>query len=143
MPAVMTSFSLEFRGHATPLEPAVLVTRASAPCAVFGNGGEALLEGRVTLLDDDRFELAGTISFGAGNALRFRSLDRGVIRPAPERGLRLATAMCEIDGGAGELATASGRITSSFLVSDTGELTEHQVGLVFLTAAPTSERRSR
>lgn len=124
----MTVYSLEFRGHATPLAPEVLVTRASAPC----EGGEALLETRVTLLDGDEFELAGTVVFGAGNALRFRSLGHGVIRPAPEAGMRLASAMCEIDGGAGELASAAGRITSSFLVSDTGELTEHQVGLVFL-----------
>jgi hypothetical protein len=130
MGGVMTVYSLEFRGHATALAPEVLVTRASAPC----EGGEALLEARVTLLDGDEFELAGTVAFGAGNALRFRSLGHGVIRPAPVAGLRLASAICEIDGGAGELAAASGRVSSTFLVSDTGELTEHQVGLVFVSA---------
>lgn len=129
---MMTTYSLEFRGHATPLEPAVLLTRASAPCSDFGDDGEALLEARVTLLDGDEFELAGTVAFGDGNALRFRSLGHGVIRPAPQAGLRLASAMCEIDGGAGDLASASGRIMSSFLVSDTGELTDHQVGFVFV-----------
>lgn len=132
MDCVMTAYSLEFRGRATPLAPAVLVTRASAPCSAFGEDGEALMEARVTLLDGDEFELAGTVAFGGGNALRFRSLGHGVIRPAPQAGLRLASAMCEIDGGAGDLASAAGRITSSFLVSDTGELTEHQVGLVFV-----------
>lgn len=132
MDGVMTTYSAEFRGHATPLAPSVLLTRASAPCPAFAGDGEALLEARVTLLDGDEFELAGTIAFGAGNALRFRSLGHGVIRPAPETGFRLASAMCEIDGGSGNLAAASGRITSSFLVSDTGELTEHQVGLVFV-----------
>jgi hypothetical protein len=128
----MTSYALEFRGHATPLAPGVLLTRASAPSDAFASGGEALLEARVTLLNGDGFELAGTIAFGRENALRFRSLGQGVIRPAPEPGLRLASAICEIDGGAGELASASGRIASSFLVSETGELTEHQVGLVFV-----------
>lgn len=128
----MKSYSLEFRGHATPLAPDILLTRGSAPCNAFGGGGEALLEARVTLLDGDEFELAGTVAFGAGHALRFRSLGHGVIRSAPEAGMRLASAMCEIDGGAGDLASASGRITSSFLVSETGELTEHQVGLVFV-----------
>jgi hypothetical protein len=137
----MTTYSLEFRGHATPLAPAVLVTRASAPCAAFGDGGEALLEGRVTLLDDDGFELAGTVAFGEGTALRFRSLAHGVIRPAPEAGMRLASVICEIDGGAGALESASGRITSSFLISDTGELTEHQVGLVFVPSRPQEVRR--
>ena len=131
---VMTTYSLEFRGHATPLEPSVLLTRASAPCDAAGKDGEALLEARVTLLDGDAFELAGTVAFGSGGALRFRSHGRGVIEPSPEPGLRLASAICDIDGGSGELESASGRITSSFLISDTGELTEHQVGLVFLSS---------
>ena len=82
----MTVYSLEFRGHATALAPEVLVTRASAPC----EDGEALLETRVTLLGGDEFELAGTVAFGAGNALRFRSLGRGVIRPAPENAITSA-----------------------------------------------------
>lgn len=129
---VMTSYSLEFRGHATPLAPAVLLTRASAPCDVFAGSEDALLEARLTLLEGDEFELAGTVAFGSTNALRFRSLGRGVIRRSPEPGLRLASAMCEIDGGSGDLESATGRITSSFIVSDTGELTEHQVGLVFV-----------
>ena len=85
----------------------------------------------MTLLEGDEFELAGTVGFGSGNALRFRSHGRGVIEPSPDPGLRLASAICDIDGGSGELESASGRITSSFLISDTGELTEHQVGLVF------------
>jgi hypothetical protein len=126
-------YSLEFRGHATPLEPGVLVTRANAPAALFRPDGEALLEARVTLLDGDAFELAGTIGFGSGDALRFRSLCRGQIGPSPEPGLRLGTAVCEIDGGSGRLASASGRITSSFLVSETGELTDHQLGLIFVS----------
>jgi hypothetical protein len=135
----MTTYSLEFRGHATPLEPSVLLTRASAPEGE--GGGEALLEARVTLLDENEFELAGTVAFGSGNALRFRSYGRGVIEPSPELGLRLGSAICDIDGGSGELESATGRITSSFLISDTGELTEHQVGLVFVSSDDT--RRSR
>jgi hypothetical protein len=137
----MTTYSLEFRGHATPIEPSVLLTRASAPCDTAENDGEALLEARVTLLDDNEFELAGTVAFGSGSALRFRSHGHGVIEPAPEPGLRLGAAICDIDGGSGELESASGRITSSFLISDTGELTEHQVGLVFVSSD--DQRRSR
>ena len=37
-------------------------------------GGEAHLECRITLLDERRFEEVGTISFGNGNTLRFRTL---------------------------------------------------------------------
>jgi hypothetical protein len=135
----MTTYSLEFRGHATPLDPSVLLTRASAPWEA--GDGEALLEARVTLLDANEFELAGTVAFGSGSALRFRSYGRGVIEASPEPGLRLGSAICDIDGGSGELESATGRITSSFLISDTGELTEHQVGLVFVASDDT--RRSR
>lgn len=129
-------YSLEFRGHATPLSPGVLLTRASAPSQLFSPDGEALLEARITLLDGDEFDLAGTIGFGNGTALRFRSLGRGLMGPSPDPGLRLGTAVCEVDGGSGRLATASGRITSSFLVSDTGDLTDHQLGLIFIPALP-------
>ncbi len=125
-------YSLEFRGHATPLAPGVLLTRASAPTKLFAPEGEALLETRVTLLDEDEFELAGTIGFGNGTALRFRTLRRGVIGPSPDPDIRMGTAVCVIDGGSGRLASASGRLTSSFLVSSTGEITDHQLGLVFV-----------
>ena len=142
------SYSLQFRGHATPLEPGVLIARASAPsCAlvttidgdgVHGSveprdGGEALLELRLSLLGDERaFEQLGTVSFRNGDALRFRSLGPGVLARCAVPNVRHGTAICEIDGGAGRLAGASGRIASSFLVSDTGELTEHQLAVLFL-----------
>jgi hypothetical protein len=133
------SYSLEFRGHATPVEPGVLLTRASAPHALFDRDDEALLEGRVSLVSDCAFELAATISFGNGTAVRLRSLGRGSIVPAAEAGLRLGSALCAIDGGSGRLATASGHVATSFVVSDTGELTDHQLGLVVVAEErPTS-----
>lgn len=124
-------YSLEFRGHATPVSPGVLLTRASAQNELFESGGEALLEGRVSLVDDTGFELAATISFGNGTALRFRSLGRGTIGVSPEPGLRVGTAVCEIDGGSGRLEGVSGRIASSFVLSETGELTDRQLGFVW------------
>jgi hypothetical protein len=133
-------YTLEFRGSATPLDPGVLIMRGRAPSALFTEGGEALLEARVSLLDGEAFELAGTVSFGRGTALRFHSIRRGAIGPWPEPGLRLGTAVCDIDGGSGRLASASGRMTSSFLVSDTGELTDHQLGLLFVPPRTAKEK---
>ena len=51
------SFALELRGHATPVSPGVLLTRASGGHSLFGIEEEALLEGRLSLLDGDSFEL--------------------------------------------------------------------------------------
>jgi hypothetical protein len=134
----MTHYSLEFRGHATSLAPGVLLTRASAPSTLFEGAAEALLEARLTLLDGDEFDVVGTIGFGSGNALRFRSVGHGVIGRSPQPELRLGSAVCEIDGGSGDLENASGHITSSFLVSDSGELTDHQLGLIFLRTKESS-----
>ncbi len=146
MPPV--AFSMQFRGHATLLAPGVLTARASAPSGglvtridrdgIHGTfepleGEEALLERRLTFLDETRFEEVGTISFGNGNALRFRSLDTGKLAPSADPELRQGTAAWELDGGAGAFAGASGRIVSNFLVSDTGELTDHELGILFLS----------
>jgi hypothetical protein len=35
-------------------------------------------------------------------------------------------------GGTGQFAGATGRVTSNFVLSDTGELTDNQFGLIFL-----------
>ena len=143
------TFSMQFRGHTTPLSPGVLTARASAPSGalvtridgdgVHGTfeaveGDEALLERRLTFIDETTFREVGTISFGNGNALRFRSVDAGALVPSPDPELRQGTAAWEIDGGAGAFAAATGRIVSNFLVSETGELTDHELGVLFIPA---------
>lgn len=138
---------MQFRGHSTRFSPGVMTARAVAPSGgivtrVDGtgvrvafepvDGDEALLERRLTFLNDTDFEEVGTISFGAGNALRYRSVGQGSFGPASEPGLRHGTAMWSVDGGAGIFTGASGRIVSNFLISDSGELTDHQFGVLFL-----------
>jgi hypothetical protein len=151
------TFAMQFRGHTTPLSPGVLTARANAPSGglltridgegVHGSferveGEQALLERRLTFFDETSFEEVGTISFGNGNALRFRSVDAGTLAPSPDPRLRQGTAAWEIDGGAGVFAAAAGRIVSNFLVSETGELTDHEVGVLFIPAlgAPEEHR---
>jgi hypothetical protein len=148
------TFSMQFRGHTTPLSPGVLTARASAPSGALvtridGNGvhgtfealdgDEALLERRLTFIDETTFEEVGTISFGNGNALRFRSVDAGALVPSPDPQLRQGTSAWEIDGGAGAFAAATGRIVSNFLVSETGELTDHELGVLFIPGFGSAE----
>ncbi len=47
--------------------------------------------------------------------------------------------MLEICGGTGRFDGASGRITSNFVVSDDGEITDHQLGVVFVAVQPKEE----
>lgn len=120
------SYSLEFRGYATPLDPGVLIGRGSAPQ---DGGSEALLETRVTLVGEDGFEQLGTISFGNGDAVRFRSRGLGVLGGIDR--VRHGTAICDIESGCGRFEGAAGRITTSFFVSETGELTDHHEAVIF------------
>ena len=129
-------YTLELRGHATPVSPGVFLTRAHGVHALFGGGEqEAVLEGRLSLLDDGAFELAATIGLGCGSAIRLRTVEPGSLGDPGDAGLRAGTAICEVDRGTGRLAGASGRIVSSFLLSETGELTDSQAGVVRLAAA--------
>ncbi len=145
-----TAFSIHFRGQSVRLSPGVLTARATAPsCAlvtridgdgVHGElqpfeGGEAHLECRITFLDAHRFEEVGTISFGNGNALRFRTVGEGTLASPYGDGLRHGASAWDVDGGAGAFEGATGRIVSNFLLSDTGELTDHQLGVLFLPDA--------
>jgi hypothetical protein len=128
------AFSLQFQGFATHLSPSVLTARASAPSAAIGDH-EALIERRLTFIDDARFEEVGTISFGNGNALRYRSVDAGKLVPSPDAVLRQGTAVWSVEEGSGILSGVSGRIVSNFLVSAAGELTDHEIAVLFVDDA--------
>lgn len=150
------TYSLQFRGVAAQVAPGVLSLRASAPggaltTVVDDDGGvhtsyepapgdEAVLEARM-VVSDDSFEAIGSINFGASHALRFRSRG-GRLQPTPDSHLRQGAAAGEVEGGIGQFANASGRITSNFFISDTGELTDHQLGLVF-TGQPEEPHRRK
>jgi len=97
-------------------------------------GGDATLEAELSLREQT-FDDAGTIEFGHGNSVRFRSLGLGRLVHCPDRNLRHGTVVCRVEGGNGQFARAEGLITSNFLVSDTGEVTDNHLGLIFVHEA--------
>jgi len=125
----------------------VLEARATAPSSVLAtsvgergltgrfeadDGYEAVLESRLVLGDDGSFDEVGSIVVGPGNVIRFRTVGVGHLAPSPDPHLEHGTAMWEIEGGEGQFEGARGRITSNFFVSDTGELTDNHLGVIFV-----------
>jgi hypothetical protein len=142
------TYSLQFRGLASVLENG-LRKEASAPgCALVtslthdGVAGsfvwapgddEAFLDTTLALTAPNVFEERGTIVFARGHAVRVRG--RGRLAQSHDPHLRHGTVVWEVVGGEGQFGGASGRITSNFLLSDTGDLTENQLGVIFANGA--------
>lgn len=139
-------YSLQFRGFAKSLSPRVLDARATAPPARVitnlgneglegrvesGDGAEAILESRFVVDEGEALHVSGRIVIGEGNVLRFRTLGTGRLGRSPDPHLRQGAVVCEVLGGEGQFAGASGRIASSLLLSDSGDITETQLGVVF------------
>ena len=150
------TYSLQFRGSVTESEPGVLHKQASAPGSALetlidANGlrsrfvwiaddTEARLDSLLRLVNDQAFTGAATIEFGHGHALRLRGCGELIQTASTE--LRHGVAVWVVEGGEGQFADASGRITSNFLVSQTGDLTDSQLGVVFAHAAGFTRQRA-
>jgi hypothetical protein len=95
-------------------------------------GAEARLESEFSFDGRSVFDGVGTIDFGDGHVLRFRSLGVGCLAPSPDPNLRHGASVREVEGGTGQFAGATGLITSNFFISDTGEVTDNDLGLIFV-----------
>ncbi|HKH16973.1 MAG TPA: hypothetical protein VKA57_05555 [Solirubrobacteraceae bacterium] len=87
------------------------------------------LKSRLTFHDERRFDEEGTILFSLGDSLRIRG--RGRLAPCADPELRHGSVVWLIAGGDGHFDRSSGLITSNFLLSATGDLTENQLAVVF------------
>jgi hypothetical protein len=140
-------FSLQFRGRARPVGSDRLRLTLSAPSsAVISRvgpdgvttafedvpGAEAKLETELSFDDQAAFDDVGRIEFGRGHVLNFRSVGLGRLWPSPDPNLRHGALVREVEGGAGQFAGAKGLITSNFFISDTGEVTDNDLGLIFV-----------
>lgn len=118
------TFTRRLRGHMTVVGPGVVDAELST------RGTRVAT--RLVFSDKATFREEGTIDFGSGNALRFRSLESGRLEPAPDGRVRHGTSVLEVAGGKGRYAGATGRITSNFVLSPSGEITDEQVAVLFI-----------
>jgi hypothetical protein len=144
------TFSLQFRGQAEELDGGLRKQGRAPGCAlvtslshqglvasfVWGPGEEeAFFESTLSFIDGDGFDEHGfdehgAIFFSPGHRLRVQG--KGRLGPSPDPHLRHGTVVWTVVEGEGQFADASGRITSNFFVSDSGDLTENQLGVVFV-----------
>jgi hypothetical protein len=142
------AFTLRFRGAAVEVDEGRfwMETRADAHehdaalSEIGPIGATALCRRNLELWADGSLVQSGQITFGADDAITFRA--RGALGASPDPGLRHGTAVLEVTGGRGRLAGARGFVTSNFLLSDSGELIDHHLGLLFVEQAGRQRRRS-
>jgi hypothetical protein len=126
-------FSQRLGGRLTTVAPGVLDAALAGECE------PATVVAQLVFADERRFRVSGEIRFDEDDSLSFRTLGSGLLDPAPQPGLRQGATVLEICGGSGRFDGARGRITSNFVVSADGEITDHQLGVVFVAERPTEE----
>lgn len=95
-------------------------------------GGNATFESEVRLTGDGSFTESGTIDFGGPHRLRFSTVGHGTLGPSAEEGVMAGAIIWQIDDGEGQLAGATGYVTSNFTVGSGGEVVDNQVGVIFV-----------
>jgi hypothetical protein len=131
------AFALQLEGEAVELDGGRywVETRAASNGAAWSaddeiGTGRAVCRRQLELWDDGSLVETGELDFGAGDSVTFRA--RGALTASPDPRRRQGTAVFEVTGGRGRLAGARGYVTSNFLLADSGELTDHHLGLLFL-----------
>jgi hypothetical protein len=142
-------FALEFRGRAEAVEGSERLRRARSVAGsqrmfvvieamgvrarVEGVEGEsAVLESRVERFGDGTFVEDGTITYGAAGSVRFETLGRGWVGPAPRAGWVVGGVVWTITAGDGAFAGARGLITSNFTVGADGDVVDNHVTRLYL-----------
>jgi hypothetical protein len=141
-------YAMQFKGRAAPgASPNVMKASTSASSTtvtteigaegVHGSikpaaGGKAEFESEVTLAGETSFLEKGTIRFGDVNRLHFSTIEHGYLGDSADPKLKSGAVMWRVDGGEGQFEGATGFITSNFTLSDAGEITDNQFGVIFV-----------
>jgi hypothetical protein len=142
-------FALEFRGRAGVVagSESQRSARSTAVSQTFSTvigaegvrarieavaGESAVLESRVERFGDGTFVEDGTITYGTAGSVRFETVGRGWVEPAPRPGWVVGGVVWTIIAGDGAFAGARGLITSNFTVSADGDVVDDHVARLYL-----------
>jgi hypothetical protein len=97
-------------------------------------GDLAFLESEIRLASQNAFEGKGILTFGdeGEHELRFATVHAGHLGPSAVPGIMTGSVSWHIQGGTGRFRSATGLITSTFTLTDAGELSEYHCGLIFV-----------
>jgi hypothetical protein len=123
-------YAQELTGRLTTVGPGVadLELSGSGPTPL---GSSTRLEAQLWFASERSFRVWGTIAIAGRDVLAIATLGRGDLVDAAHQGIRHGTAVLEATG-VGALAGVRGRITSNFVVSADGEVTDEQMVVLFL-----------
>ena len=118
-------------GLQTPLEPAAGEQATFESDVTFLGGFESP---EATVAGEAGFKETGMITFGGGeHRLRFSTIGQGYIGPSAESNLRQGAVIWQVESGEGQFKGAQGLITSNFILGEAGKITDHQMGVIFVT----------
>jgi hypothetical protein len=140
-------FCLQFKGTATPgSESGVMKATTSAtscslrttvgPDGVEGTfipaeGGLAYFESEVRMTGSNAFLESGTITFGDGDhTLKFSTVGQGHLTPDAGSKTMVGAVIWKVESGEGQFKDAAGLITSNFSIDETGDVIDHQFGVI-------------
>jgi hypothetical protein len=122
---------VEPNGLQTPLEPATGEQATFESDVTFLGGFES---SEATTAGEAGFKETGMITFGEGeDRLRFSTIGQGYIGPLAESNLRQGAVVWQVESGEGQFKGAQGLITSNFILSEAGEVTDRHIGVIFVT----------
>ncbi|HUS08725.1 MAG TPA: hypothetical protein VMZ52_20645 [Bryobacteraceae bacterium] len=143
-------YAMQFKGQAVPgggpSGPMEVESTAvsSSITSVINSGGltggfdpaaaaAAIFRSEVTLKSESTFTEAGSITFGSGDhRLRFSTVGEGWLAPGPQPSIKQGTVTWKVEGGEGQFEGAAGLITSNFTLSDTGEVHDYHLGILYI-----------
>jgi hypothetical protein len=144
-------YTMHFRGQAsrsTDSDGSLKTTSSGTSCTletVVGPAGVettlhpapgdlAFLEAELRLSASHTFEGQGVIAFGeeSENTLQFTSAHAGQLGPSASAGLMAGTVSWKVTGGTGSFKSATGFITSTFTLTDSGDLSDYHCGWIFV-----------
>ncbi len=95
-------------------------------------GGLAYFESEVRAISAEAFTESGSIAFGEGDhVLRFSTVGQGHLGPSTDSKYMHGSVIWKVEGGEGQFEGATGLITSNFILSSSGDVVDHQFGLIF------------